>query len=62
MEKNQYVTNPISWDESRTATIKDHKGLFFYDEKIYPNSVYRINDGLIWSSVPRGIKGNLFVN
>ena len=37
-------------------------GSFFYDEKIYPNSVYiEINDGLIWSSVPRGIKGNLFL-
>ena len=61
-KKNQYVTNPINWDESRTATIKDHKGLLFYDEKIYPNSVYiEINDGLIWSSVPRGIKGNLFL-
>ena len=61
-KKNQYVTNPINWNESRTATKQDHKGLLFYDKKIYPNSVHiEINDGLLWSSVPRGIQGNLLL-
>ena len=61
-KKNQYVTNPINWDESRTASIQEHKGLLFYDKKIYPNSVHiEIDDGLLWSSVPRGIKGNFFL-
>ena len=55
MEKNQFVTNPIKWDESRESTIDEHKGLFFYDEKIYSNSIYiQIYDGLLWSSVPKG--------
>ena len=58
-KKNQYVTNPINWNELRSATIQDHKGLLFYNEKLYPNSVrIEINDGLVWSSVPKGIKGN----
>ncbi|MAU31283.1 MAG: hypothetical protein CMC36_05185 [Flavobacteriaceae bacterium] len=58
-KKGQYVTNPINWDESRSATIQDHKGLLFYDGEIYPNSVFiEIYDGLLWSSVPKGIKGN----
>ena len=61
-KKNQYVTNPIKWNESRVATTDDHKGLFFYDEKIYPNSVrIEIYDGLLWSSVPKGIKGNFLL-
>lgn len=61
-KKNQYVTNPISWDESRASSIEQHKGLFFYDEKIYPNSIYlEIYDGLLWSSVPKGIKGSFLL-
>ena len=61
-KKNQYVTNPIKWDESREASIKEHKGLFSFDEKIYPNSVnIIIYDGLLWSSVPKGIKGNFLL-
>lgn len=61
-KKNQYVTNPISWDESRASSIEQHKGLFFYDEKIYPNSIYlEIYDGLLWSSVPKGIEGSFLL-
>lgn len=60
--KNQFVTNPIRWNESREANIEEHKGLFFYDKKIYPNSVaIRIYEGLLWSSVPRGIEGNILL-
>ena len=61
-KKNQFVTNPIKWDESRHASNNEHKGLFFYDQKIYPNAVnIIIYDGLLWSSVPKGIKGNLIL-
>lgn len=61
-KKNQFVTNPIKWDESRESTIDEHKGLFFYDEKIYSNSIYiQIYDGLLWSSVPKRIKGNFLL-
>lgn len=60
--KNQFVTNPIRWNESREANIEEHKGLFFYDKKIYPNSVaIKIYEGLLWSSVPRGIEGNILL-
>ena len=61
-KKNQFVTNPIKWDESRSGSIDEHKGLLFYDQKIYPNSVdIVIYDGLLWSSVPKGIKGSLLL-
>ena len=61
-KKNQFVTNPINWDESRSGSIEEHKGLLFYDEKIYPNSVdIVIYDGLLWSSVPKGINGSLLL-
>ena len=61
-KKNQYVTNPIKWDESRESSIDEHMGLFFYDEEIYSNSVYiQIYDGLLWSSVPKRIKGNFLL-
>ena len=61
-KKNQFVTNPIKWDKSRESTIDEHKGLFFYDEKIYSNSIQiQIYDGLLWSSVPKRIKGNFLL-
>lgn len=61
-KKNQFVTNPIKWDKSRESTIDEHKGLFFYDEKIYSNSIHiQIYDGLLWSSVPKRIKGNFLL-
>ena len=61
-KKNQFVTNPIKWDESRSGSIEEHKGLLFYDQKIYPNSVdIVIYDGLLWSSVPKGINGSLLL-
>ena len=61
-KKNQFVTNPIKWDESRSGSTEEHKGLLFYDQKIYPNSVdIVIYDGLLWSSVPKGIKGSLLL-
>ena len=61
-KKNNYVSNPIRWDESKYTSIKEHKGLFYYDEKIYPNSVsISIYDGLLWSSVPKGVKSNFIL-
>lgn len=61
-KKDQFVTNPINWDKSREASSKQHKGLLFFDEKIYPNSInIKIYDGLLWSSVPEGIKGNILL-
>ena len=61
-KKRQFVTNPISWDESKFGKIDDHKGLFFYDSKIYNKSVFiEIKEGIVWSSVPKGIKGNIYL-
>ena len=56
-KKNQHVTNPIRWDESRESLIDEHKGLLFYDNNIYSKSIsVKIYDGILWSSVPKGIK------
>ena len=37
--KGSLTTNPITWDDQKTTTYDQHKGLTFYDEKLYPNSV-----------------------
>lgn len=61
-KRNQYVSNPIRWDDSKIANLNEHKGMFFYDRRIYPKTVkIEIYDGIVWSSVPRGVKGNLFL-
>ncbi len=62
LNKEQFVTNPITWDIRRKASIKEHKGLFFYDKNIYPKSIrIEINNGVLWSSVPKGINANLIL-
>ena len=58
-KKKQAVTNPITWDNSTESKLIEHKGLFFYDKRIYPRSIkIKIYDGLVWSSVPKNIKGS----
>lgn len=61
-KKEQAVTNPIRWDNSTESKLIEHKGLFFYDKRIYPSSIkIKIYDGLVWSSVPKNIKGSVLL-
>ena len=52
--KGATTTNPITWDKTIETDYEDHKGLFYTDDKVYPNSVKIIlKDGLVWSYLPR---------
>lgn len=52
--KGATTTNPITWDNKIKTDYEDHKGLFYTDDKVYPNSVKIIlKDGLVWSYLPR---------
>jgi hypothetical protein len=59
--KGGTTSNPITWNNKIKTQYKDHKGLFYTDNKIYPNSVkITIIDGLVWSHLPR-IPNRLFL-
>lgn len=52
--KDAVTTNPITWDTSKTSTYSQHKGVYYYDKKIYPNSLtVEVKDGLLWVSLPK---------
>ena len=52
--KGGVTTNPISWDTEKNTTITQHKGLYFNNKKLYPQSItVEVNDGLLWVSVPK---------
>ena len=52
--KGATTSNPITWDNTIKTDYEDHKGLFYTDGKVYPNSVKIIlKDGLVWSYLPR---------
>ena len=52
--KGSLTTNPITWDEQKITTYDQHKGLTFYDGKLYPNSVkIELIDGMIWTRTPK---------
>ena len=48
------TTNPITWDESISTTLEQHKGFLYTNKKIYDEAVkIEITDGLVWSSNPK---------
>ena len=52
--KGSLTTNPITWDKQKITTYDQHKGLTFYDGKLYPNSVkIELIDGMIWTRTPK---------
>ena len=59
-KNNSVVVNPITWDNSTTTDFDQHKGLLFYNNKIYPNTIkIKVFDGIVWSNVPRKIPKRL---
>ena len=65
-KNNSVVVNPITWDNSISTELDQHKGFLFYDKKIYPNTIkIKVFDGIVWSNVPRKIPKRIlfsFVN
>lgn len=51
--KNSVTTNPITWDDSKTTLLSQHKGLMYYDNELFPKSLdVEVKDGLLWVSLP----------
>lgn len=52
--KGKSTTNPITWDNSLSSDIEDHKGVLYSDLNIYPKSLeVTVNDGMLWVSLPK---------
>ena len=48
------VTNPITWDDQKSASYEQHKGLAYYDGLLYPNSLsIELIDGMVWARTPK---------
>ncbi|NRA91753.1 MAG: DUF3089 domain-containing protein, partial [Psychroserpens sp.] len=48
------ATNPITWDDTETTTLDQHKGFLYSNGKLYPNALkVTITDGLVWSTNPK---------
>ncbi|MGB0790119.1 MAG: DUF3089 domain-containing protein [Flavobacteriaceae bacterium] len=52
--EGRLTSNPITWNNLKTTTFENHKGLLYYDKEIYPKSItIEMIDGMIWASLPR---------
>ena len=52
--KGSLTTNPITWDDQKSADYEQHKGLAYYDGIIYPNSLsIEMTDGIVWARTPK---------
>ena len=52
--KGAVTTNPITWDESKTTELKQHKGFLYSNGKMYAKAVkIEITDGMVWSTNPK---------
>lgn len=48
------TTNPITWDESKTTTLEQHKGFLYSNGKLYTKALkIEITDGMVWSTNPK---------
>ncbi len=62
-KNNSVVVNPITWDNSTTTELDQHKGLLFYNKKLYPKTIkIKVYDGIVWSNVPRKIPKRLLLS
>ncbi|MDC1320444.1 DUF3089 domain-containing protein [Flavobacteriaceae bacterium] len=61
-KESNVVVNPITWDRQRKSEIADHKGLYFYDEKVYPKSIkVELTSGMLWVSLPKNVPNRLLM-
>jgi hypothetical protein len=52
--KGSVTTNPITWDESKTTELEQHKGFLYSSGKMYSEAVkIQITDGMVWSTNPK---------
>lgn len=51
--KNSVTTNPVTWDDSKSSVLSQHKGLMYYDNELFSKSLeVEVKDGLLWVSLP----------
>ena len=52
--KGAVTTNPITWNESKTTKLEQHKGFLYSNGKMYRKVLkIQITDGLVWSTNPK---------
>jgi len=52
--KGAVTTNPITWDDSKTTELEQHKGFLYSSGKMYTQAVkIQITDGMVWSTNPK---------
>lgn len=52
--KDAITTNPVTWNEASRSDYKQHKGLLYYDQTLYPKCLeVEVKDGLLWTSLPK---------
>jgi hypothetical protein len=52
--KGSVTTNPITWDESKTTELEQHKGFLYSNGKMYTQALkIEITDGMVWSTNPK---------
>jgi len=52
--KGSVTTNPITWDDSMTTELEQHKGFLYSSGKMYSKAVkIQITDGMVWSTNPK---------
>lgn len=48
------TTNPITWDNSKTTTLNQHKGFLYSNGQLYTKALkIEITDGMVWSTNPK---------
>ena len=48
------TTNPITWDDSKSTTLHQHKGFLYSNGKLYTKALkIEITDGMVWSTNPK---------
>ena len=61
-KNNNVVVNPITWDKQRYSKIENHKGILYYNEKIYPKSIkIEVTNGMLWVSPPKKLPNRIFL-
>jgi len=52
--KGSVTTNPITWDDSKTTELEQHKGFLYSNGEMYRKAVrIQITDGMVWSTNPK---------
>ena len=52
--KGSVTSNPITWDQSQSTSLSDHRGFLFSNDKLYRKSLkIWVTDGLVWSTNPK---------